>query len=583
MWPISLDQRFHFENFVVGQANRLAAAAGRRVAETPGSAYNPLFIYSGSGLGKTHLLNSIGHHARKLHPNLNIVYDTLAHFLGDALDLIQAGKRDELRANIEQIGFLLLDDVQFLAERRALQDELLRAWDVILSRGGQVVLASDRPPSEINELDTRLLSRFSGGLIADIGLPDYETRVAIVNRKATEQGQTLVNGVAETLAKQSFSNVRELQGSLNKLFAIQDLDGRKVSVAEIAALFAPRRADEFAGFLDELTGTVSEVITHSLVEARIAEAMLHWQAEGYSTRRLEAALSAPPAESELESFIQQFERDIERLREIEREISSLQPDASDIGRADLFRTPDRLADAEELLENVRERCRPLPAPPAGRSFAGLSLPADSFALRTARAVSERPGERYNPFLVHGAEGTGKTTLLAALGNEIAARNPDKPVAFLNGRSFAAELISAIERNCVNSWRDRYRRAAAFVLDDIEGLIGTERAQEELFHLFDELRRNGTQLAFGSAVRPTELTALDDRLRTRLESGLVVAIGERSSDGSAVVDPAAHKPEWFSATGPAAAGESDVDDWFESREKVLWLWPYAEDWLVEELD
>src|SRR5262245_19503977 len=200
MWPISLDQRFTFENFVVGQANRLAVAAGRRVSEMPGSAYNPLFIYSGSGLGKTHLLNAIGHHARKLHPNLNIVYDTLAHFLGDALELIQAGKRDELRANVEQVGFLLLDDVQFLAEHRAMQEELLRAWDVILSRGGQVVLASDRPPNEINDLDQRVLSRFSGGLIADMSQPDYETRVAIVNRKATEQGQTLETGVAEALA-----------------------------------------------------------------------------------------------------------------------------------------------------------------------------------------------------------------------------------------------------------------------------------------------------------------------------------------------------------------------------------------------
>jgi chromosomal replication initiation ATPase DnaA len=582
MWPISLDQRFNFENFVVGQANRLAGAAGRRVSETPGSAYNPLFIYSGSGLGKTHLLNAIGHQARKLHPNLNIVYDTLAHFLGDALHLIQEGKRAELHAQVEEVGFLLLDDVQFLAERRAMQDELLRAWDVILSHGGQLVLASDRPPSEINDLDQRLLSRFSGGLIADMGQPDYETRVAIVNRKTNEQGQTLEHGVAEALARQSFTNVRELQGSLNKLLAIQDLDGRRVSAVEVAALFAPRRTDEFSGFLDELTGTVSEAITQSLAEARLAEAMLRWQGEGYSTRRLEAALTAPPEEAELNAFIAQFERDIDRLREIEKEIAIIEPNAPEMVRGDLFRTPDRLSDAEELLENVRERNRPLPTPPAGRSFEALSLPSDSFALRTARAVSERPGARYNPFLVHGPEGSGKTTLLAALANEMAARVPDKPVAFLHGRSFAAELISAIERNCVNTWRDRYRAAGAFVLDDIEGLTGTERAQEELFHLFEELRRNGVQLAFGSTVPPAELTVLDERLRTRLESGLVVAISERSSDGSAVIDPGARRREWFAVTDGSTAGESETDDWFESREKVLWVWPYAEDWLAEEL-
>ena len=227
MTPIELNHRFTFDHYVVGQANRLAAAAGRRVAEMPGQAYNPLFIYSGSGLGKTHLLNAIGHHARKLHPNFTVVYYTLEHFLEYALELIEAGEREELRERVERMGFLLLDDVQFLADRLAAQDELLRVWDEVSARGGQVVLASDRPPAEINGLDQRLLSRFSGGLIVDIGVPDYETRVAIVNRKAHEIGQELGPGVAEALAKLSFTNVRELQGGLNKLAAIQDLDGAR--------------------------------------------------------------------------------------------------------------------------------------------------------------------------------------------------------------------------------------------------------------------------------------------------------------------------------------------------------------------
>jgi chromosomal replication initiation ATPase DnaA len=586
MTAIDLDQRYTFDNFVVGQNNKLAAAAGRKVATNPGQAYNPLFIYSSSGLGKTHLLNAVAHHARRLHPNLVIVYDTLGHFLDEALALIQAGERDTFHKNVERIGFLLLDDVQFLAERRAAQEELLRAWDTAIARGGQIVLASDRPPGEINGLDERLMSRFSGGLIADIGTPDYETRVAIVNRKAIEDGQILEPGVSEALAKHSFGNVRELQGGLNKVFAIQDLDARQVTAAEIPALFGAARqtVDEFGGFLSDVSGTVTEVIAHTLAEARIAEAIMRWQGEGYSTRRLEAALASPPSEAEVDAFLEHYAKDVERLQQIEREIRQLEPNAPELARADLFRTPDRSADADELLQEVRERNRPLPAPPAGRSFDTLFSTADSFAVRAARAVAEQPGQKYNPFFVHGPEGRGKTTLLAALANELATNRPEQPVAFVHGKQFAAELIQAIDRNCVGAWRTRYGQAGAFVLDDVDSLIGTERAQEELFRLFEELKRKGAQLAFGSEAAPGALTELDDRLRTRLESGLVVAIDERSPDSAAQSDAAARRREWLAAVDATSTeGESDIDEWFLSREKVVWNWPYLEDWLIEDLE
>jgi chromosomal replication initiation ATPase DnaA len=591
MTPIELNQRFTFDQYVLGQSNRLAAAAGRRVAEMPGQAYNPLFIYSGSGLGKTHLLNAIGHHARRLHPNFTVAYYTLENFLDLALELIEAGEREDLRARLERIGFLLLDDVQFLADRLAAQDELLRVWDEVSARGGQVVLASDRPPAEINGLDQRLLSRFSGGLIADIGVPDYETRVAIVNRKASEHSHTLAPGVAEALAKYSFRNVRELQGGLNKVIAIQDLDRREVSADEVPQLFGQTHTDrdEFTGFLSDISGVVTEALSQTMPETRLADAILRWQGEGYSTRRLEAALAAPPSEAEIEGFLKHYAQDIARLREIEAEIRNIEPDASELARGDLFRTPDRLVDAEVLLANVRERNRPLPGPPVGCSFELLSLPAAAFALRAARAVAEQPNERYNPFLVHGAEASERTRLLAALAHALAEQLPNRPVAFVPGQHFASELIQAIEQNCVDSWRARYRNAAAFVLDDIEDLIGTERAQEELFHIFEELKRGGVQLAFGSLVPPGQLSELDERLRTRLESGLVVGIEdeqdrkkgreEEREDGTPPMENlAAIELEVMSN-----AGESEIDDWFLSREKVVWTWPYLEDWLVEELD
>ena len=585
MTPIALDPRLTFDNFVVGQANRLTAAAGRRIAEIPAHAYNPLFIYGGSGVGKTHLLNAIGHHAHRLHPNLNVVSDTLNSFLDDLLQVMRSGNREALQQRLSKIDFLLLDDVQFLGDRRAEQEELLRAWDSITSRGGQVVMVSDRPPTEIQGLDQRLASRFSGGLIADMGAPDYETRVAIVKRKAADRQQDLGPGVPEALAKISFDNVRELQGALNKLLALQDIDGRVVGAGEIAAMFGKPRTkvvDEFTGFLSEITGTVEEVVTQTIADTKLSAAIFKWKGEGFSTRRLEAALSKPPAEDELDSFIEQYEHDVARVRDIEREIRSIEPNAPELARPDLFRLPDRLADAEELLHIVRERNRPLPAPPPGRSFETLFLQSDSFALRAAKAVADDPGEKYNPFYLFGPEGLGKTTLLAALANEIKERKPNKPVAFVHAKHFATEVVEAIERNSVESWRERYAEASVFVLDDIDGLVGTERAQEELFHLFEALQRNGAQLAFGAEKHPRDYPGLDDRLRTRLESGLVVSIEERSSESTPLFDPKTRRKEWLAAVDATTTeGESEVDDWFKSHEKVLWKWPYLEDWLIEE--
>ena len=181
---LGLDPRNTFDSYIVGTANRLAAAAAKRVAEAPGAAYNPLFLYSESGLGKTHLIMAIGNHIHRVHDDIEVVYDTLEHLMEGVMEAIQAGERDAFRARLRGASVLLLDDVQFLAGRRGAQEELLRSWDALTARGGQVVLASDRPPAEIDGLDQRLLSRFSGGLMADLSVPDYETRVAIARHKA---------------------------------------------------------------------------------------------------------------------------------------------------------------------------------------------------------------------------------------------------------------------------------------------------------------------------------------------------------------------------------------------------------------
>lgn len=586
MSPLELDPRFTFESFVVGPANRLASAASRRVAELPGSAYNPLFLYSASGLGKTHLITAIGHHARRLHPKLVIVYDTLEHFMEEAMSAVERGEREGFRNRLREIGLLMLDDVQFLAGRRGAQDELLRALDALSSRSGQLVLASDRPPAEINDLDDRLLSRFAGGLTADLGVPEYETRVAIVNRKAEERGHKLASGVAEALARISFANVRELQGGLNRLLAIQELDGRSVNAEEVTTIFGQqRRDDDFGSFLSEITGTVDEVVTNVEQERMLAAAVLKYESEGYSTRRLESALEGHPSAPEVQLLLQEYEQDVSKLQLLRQEIENIDPDAPELRDPDLFRNPDRISDVEAALTEVRERNKPLPAPPANRSFETLMIGADSFAVKAAKAIAEKPGQEYNPLFLHGPEGVGKTTLLAALANEFIARHPDQPVAFLHGKNFAAELIQALEKNASDSWRNRYRRVRLLVLDDLDALSGTERAQDELFHLFEELRRNNAQLVFGASEPPATL-GFENRLRTRFESGLVVELKKVKQAETEAVPNNQTPAAWVATLAQqqsTVAKEPVFDDFFLSREKVIWNWPYLEDCLYEEVD
>ncbi|MGQ0562656.1 MAG: DnaA ATPase domain-containing protein [Gemmatimonadota bacterium] len=586
MSPLELDTRFTFDSFVVGPANRLASAASRRVAELPGAAYNPLFLYSASGLGKTHLITAIGHHARRLHPNLTIVYDTLEHFMEEAMSAIERGEREEFRNRVRDIGLLMLDDVQFLAGRRGAQDELLRALDALSSRSGQLVLASDRPPAEINDLDDRLLSRFAGGLIADIGVPEYETRVAIVNRKAEERGHRLATGVAESLARISFVNVRELQGGLNRLLAIQELDGRAVTADEIPAIFGQqRRQDDFGSFLSEISGTVDQVVQNVEQERMLAAAILEYEADGYATRRLEAALGGTASAAEVELLLEHYAKDIERIQQLRAELAAIDEKAPELKDPDLFKNPDRVADAEAAVADVRERNKPLPAPPPHRSFATLTVNTDSFAVKAARAIVDQPGQEYNPLFLHGPEGAGKTTLLAALANEFMARYPSQPIAFLHGRKFASELIHALEKNAGESWRNRYRRVRLFVLDDLEALADTERAQDELFHLFEELRRNNAQLVFGATDAPSAMS-FEERLRTRFESGLVIQLEVlQPPQPAATADARNQTPAAWVAT---MAEQQDrtvtvFDDFFLSREKVIWNWPYLEDCLFEELE
>lgn len=223
-----LISRYTFETFVVGSGNRMAHAAAMSVAEFPPDRYNPLFLYGGSGLGKTHLLHAIGHAARK--HGMTCVYVTSEAFVNELIASIRGQNTESFRQKYRHVDMLLMDDAQFIAGKESTQEEFFHTFNTLHSANKQIVLTSDRAPKSMVTLEDRLRSRFEWGLMADIAPPDYETRVAILQQKSSQRNSQLPQDVIEFVAKQVQSNVRELEGALNRLFATAELTGRQLSV-----------------------------------------------------------------------------------------------------------------------------------------------------------------------------------------------------------------------------------------------------------------------------------------------------------------------------------------------------------------
>ena len=216
---------FTFENFIKGPSNQFAYAAAQAVASNPSGAYNPLFIYGQSGLGKTHLLTAIATEIKKNHPEFNIVYVDCETFTNELITAIQAGRTDEFRQTYRPADVLLVDDIQFIAGKESTQEEFFHTFNTLHAAGKQIVLASDRPAKEIKSLEERLRTRFEWGLTADIQPPDFETRVAIIRRKAELLNLHMPDDVAEFIANHLKSNIRQLEGAVKKLNAYYLLEG----------------------------------------------------------------------------------------------------------------------------------------------------------------------------------------------------------------------------------------------------------------------------------------------------------------------------------------------------------------------
>lgn len=227
--PPVLNARYTFDRFVVGTNNQLAAAACHAVAETPARTYNPLFLYGGVGLGKTHLMHAVGHRLLEREPHRSVSYVSAERFMNDLVQAIQTGTTGAFRRRYRQIDLLLVDDVQFFVRKESTQEEFFHTFNTLYDAGKQIILTSDRPPKDLPGLEARLVSRFEWGLVVDIKPPDYETRVAILQKKAQDDGIVLYPDVIDFLARSCTSSVRELEGAVIKLLAYSSLRREEIT------------------------------------------------------------------------------------------------------------------------------------------------------------------------------------------------------------------------------------------------------------------------------------------------------------------------------------------------------------------
>ena len=273
--------KYSFDSFVVGNSNRFAHAASLAVAEAPSKAYNPLFIYGGVGLGKTHLMHAIGHYVHLNNPNAKVVYVSSEKFTNELINAIRDHTTVQFRNNYRNMDVLLVDDIQFLAGKESTQEEFFHTFNTLHEANKQIIISSDRPPKEIPTLEDRLRSRFEWGLITDIQPPDLETRIAILRKKASSENIDLPNDVMVYIANKIQSNIRELEGALIRVVAYSSLTGKEV---------IPELVQE--ALKDILPVSKQKKISIELIQQAIAE-HYHLKMDDFKAKKRTRAIAYP--------------------------------------------------------------------------------------------------------------------------------------------------------------------------------------------------------------------------------------------------------------------------------------------------
>ncbi len=290
----ALITRFTFENYIVGSSNRLAHAASLAVAERPALAYNPLFLYGGVGLGKTHLLHAIGNHCIK--HRLNVLYVTSEEFTNDLISAIRQHTTQTFRDKYRHIDVLLIDDIQFIAGKESTQEEFFHTFNSLHGQDKQIVISSDRPPKAFVTLEERLRSRFECGLSADIQPPDFETRVAILKSKSERMGSNIPDEIIETIAHRVQSNIRELEGSLTRVLALHELSNLPLSIGlvdiALVDLLPKANSVEPGEVMSQVAGAFGVSVENLIGPDRRQEVVLPRQITMYLLRE-EAKYSLP--------------------------------------------------------------------------------------------------------------------------------------------------------------------------------------------------------------------------------------------------------------------------------------------------
>ena len=591
-----LDGRFRFESFVAGPSNRLAVTASNAVADSPGRVYQTLLLHGRSGLGKTHLLGAIGFQV--LQSRFTAQYRHADEFVEQLRAALTRGDLDTWRREWDGVRVLLLDDVQLLAGYAEAQAELMRLIEQLQASNGQVVLASNRPPAELDGFDQRLLSLMSSGLIVDIAPPDFETRLGILWLWRTVRVLDLDDAALDELARLEIQNIKDLLGLFNRTVSQRSLEpdapdeGLSGFVAAQAREERAIALDEFENFLSDLTAVVSSSVEQW--RDRLAAVIARWAGEGYATDSLEKFLEKkePP---DLDAIEAQFAAVVNQLRNLEQEAARLDPKLAGIS---VFRDPGRLEDARAIVMRALAAYDPPPAPAEHLTITSFAAGArNQLALRAAGEVIALPGSRYNPLFIHGPQASGKTHLAHAVANALKERDGGAwTVAVIDAAALGDELIECLRTGALDRWRMRYRSADALVVDNVHRIGGSDRLQEEFFHLFNAFAEAGRQVVLTSDVQPSRIASLAARLQSRFEAGLVVEIGRVSEeeavarhtpvpDGDEAASPTLDT--WFEdvvdgePVRSAFINSSGIDSFFLDSEKVITEWPGLDGRVVED--